>query len=135
MVINQDGSQTLPISAMLTVGEEIIELEVASTPEQQAIGLMFRTAMAPNHGMAFNFPEARPVSFWMKNTLIPLDMLFVHQGEIRAIKANVPPCENDPCPSYSSGAFVDQVIELNAGRAEELGLAPGQMLNLAYLQP
>jgi uncharacterized protein len=123
--------QSLPITAQMQVGNQVIRLEVAKTPEQQAIGLMNRTELARDRGMVFPFSPARPVSFWMKNTLIPLDMIFVHKGKVVAVIDNVPPCKADPCPSYGvSQALVDQVIELRAGRAAELGIKPGDPLRV-----
>jgi uncharacterized protein len=121
--------QSLPLSAQMTVGNQVIQLEVAKTPDQQAIGLMNRKELAGDRGMVFLFSPARPVSFWMKNTLIPLDMVFVHKGKVVAISKDVPPCKADPCPTYGPGqSLVDQVIELRAGRAAELGIKAGDAI-------
>lgn len=120
--------QTLPISAQFQVGENVIQLEVAQTPEQQQIGLMNRTKLADDRGMLFPFDPPRPVAFWMKNTLIPLDMLFLRNGKVETVTPNVPPCKADPCPTYPSSAVIDQVIELRGGRAAELGIKPGDRL-------
>ncbi|MFM7191531.1 MAG: DUF192 domain-containing protein, partial [Microcystaceae cyanobacterium] len=114
--------QQLPISAQFTVGDTVIELETARTPEEQAIGLMNRTELAEHRGMIFPFSPPRIARFWMKNTLIPLDMIFVYQGKIKAIAMDVPPCRRDPCPVYGPMTEVDQVIELAAGRAKSLNL-------------
>jgi uncharacterized membrane protein (UPF0127 family) len=127
------AGQMLPIEATALIGDEVIELEVARTPEQQAIGLMFRESLGDARGMLFPFPERRPASFWMKNTLIPLDMIFIRDGEVRAIASDVPPCKSDPCPSYGTDEQVDQVLELRAGRAEELGLEVGDQIVIEYL--
>jgi hypothetical protein len=121
--------QSLPLSAQVRVGNQVIQLEVAKTVEQQAIGLMNRKELAGDRGMVFLFSPARPVSFWMKNTLIALDMVFVHKGRVVAVSKNVPPCKADPCPTYGPGqSLVDQVIELRAGRAAELGIKAGDPL-------
>ncbi|MGB5974945.1 MAG: DUF192 domain-containing protein, partial [Nodosilinea sp.] len=121
-----DRGQQLAVTATTTLGGEEIFLEVAATPQQQAMGLMYRDALPSDRGMLFPLGRARPVSFWMKNVPVPLDMVFLYQGEIQAIAASVPPCTADPCPTYGpSGQLVDQVIELRAGRAAELGLAEG----------
>ena len=118
--------QLLPVTAMTTLGEQDIFLEVAATPQQQALGLMFREALPDDRGMLFPLGRPRPVSFWMKNVPVPLDMVFVYQGKVAAIAADVPPCTADPCPTYGpEGQLVDQVIELRAGRAAELGVAVG----------
>jgi uncharacterized protein len=127
-------TQSLPITAKVTLKGRLIKLEVAKTSQEQATGLMNRTRLASNRGMLFIFDPPRPVGFWMKNTLIPLDMLFIRNGVIQAIAANVPPCKSDPCPSYSPGQIdIDQVLELKAGRAKELGVKPGDPIEIEYL--
>jgi uncharacterized membrane protein (UPF0127 family) len=124
--------QKLPITATAKIGQEVIELEVAKTPEQQEIGLMFRTDLAKNRGMVFLFSPPRVTRFWMKNTLIPLDMIFLRGGVIQSISALVPPCKHDPCPSYGPFVEIDQVIELASGRAKELGLKKGDILKVEF---
>ncbi|MBD1873407.1 DUF192 domain-containing protein [Nodosilinea sp. FACHB-131] len=117
--------QQLAVTAVTTLGDEEIFLEVATTPQQQALGLMYRDALPDDRGMLFPMGRSRPVSFWMKNVPVALDMVFVHQGQIVGL-AEAPPCTADPCPTYGPGSqLVDQVIELRAGRAAELGLAVG----------
>jgi len=69
----------------------------------------------------------------MKNTKIPLDMVFLKDGEVKAIEANVPPCTTDPCPSYGPQTSIDQVIELRGGRAAELGLRVGDRVSVKFL--
>jgi uncharacterized membrane protein (UPF0127 family) len=98
-------------------------VEVATTFAEQEKGLMFRTAMAPDEGMIFPMPSGQPASFWMKNTVIPLDIVFIDlNGHISNIAANAKPY--DETPLYSIGA-VKGVLELNGGRAAELGIGPG----------
>lgn len=127
--------QMLPISAKAKVtGGYEIQLEVTRTPEQQSLGLMYRESLPDDRGMLFEFEPARPVSFWMKNVVIPLDMIFIHKGVIRAIAANVPPCTKDPCPTYGPSTSIDRVIELRGGRAAELGLKVGQQVEIQFLQ-
>jgi hypothetical protein len=117
--------QQLAVTAMTTLGGEEIFLEVAATPQQQALGLMYRDALPSDRGMLFPMGRPRPVSFWMKNVPVALDMVFLHQGQIVGL-IEAPPCTTDPCPTYGPGnQLVDQVIELRAGRAAELGLAVG----------
>ncbi|NJL90717.1 MAG: DUF192 domain-containing protein [Coleofasciculaceae cyanobacterium SM2_1_6] len=127
--------QSLPIAARITIGDQVINLEVAGSPQEQEIGLMFRTDLPADRGMIFPFTPARAVGFWMKNTLIPLDMVFLRDGVIREIIANVPPCSADPCPSYGPpfNVNIDQVIELRSGRAGELGLKRGDRLLVEFL--
>jgi uncharacterized protein len=126
ITLNDPRGQLLPVTAVVTLGGEAIFLEVATTPQQQALGLMYREALPGDRGMLFPLAQPRPVSFWMKNVPVALDMVFVYQGQVVAIAAEAPPCTADPCPTYGpEGQLVDQVIELRAGRAAELGLAPG----------
>lgn len=127
--------QILPVTATVELGGQTIGLEVASTPQQQATGLMARETLADDRGMLFPFEPARPVNFWMKNVLIPLDMVFVYDGEIQAIAANVPPCETTPCPTYGPGTQpIDYVIELRGGLASELNLRVGDPVEVAWLE-
>jgi len=123
---SQSLGQQLPVTAVAELGGQRIGLEVALTPEQQALGLMYRSALAPDRGMLFPISPPRPVSFWMKNVPVPLDMVFIYQGRIQALASQAPPCVANPCPTYGpQGQLVDQVIELAAGRAAELGLQVG----------
>ncbi len=96
------------------------------------MGLMYRTSLAANRGMLFVFSPARPVSFWMKNTLIPLDMVFVSNGVVKYIGANIPPCQVAPCPGYGpqSQMPIDNVIELPGGRAAQLKIKVGDRLTI-----
>jgi uncharacterized membrane protein (UPF0127 family) len=130
----QHQGQNLPITANSKIGQEVVELEVAKTPEQQAIGLMFRTELGKNKGMIFLFSPPRVTRFWMKNTLIPLDMIFLREGVIQSISPSVPPCKRDPCPSYGPFTEIDQVIELASGRAVELGLKKGDRLKVEFIK-
>ncbi|MCW6035754.1 DUF192 domain-containing protein [Spirulina subsalsa FACHB-351] len=125
--------QMLPISAIAQLGGQDIELEVARTPQEQAIGLMFRDEMPDNRGMLFIFSSAQRVNFWMKNVSIPLDMLFLRDGTIQAIARNVPPCLQAPCPTYGPNLDIDQVIELRGGRAAELGVQVGDRVSIDFL--
>jgi uncharacterized membrane protein (UPF0127 family) len=125
-------AQSLPISADLRVGDVAIGLEVAATPLEQETGLMFRTDLARDRGMLFAFERAQPIDAWMRDTLIPLDIVYIAGGKVVEIYADVPPCEEDPCPTYPSPTDVDQVIELAAGRAAEIGLTVGSPVVIDY---
>ena len=127
--------QILPVTATVELSEQTIGLEVAQTPQQQAIGLMAREALADDRGMLFPFEPARPVSFWMKNVLIPLDMVFIYDDKIVAIASDVPPCEATPCPTYGpDGQAIDYVLELRGGRAAELDLQVEQPIAITWLE-
>jgi len=128
------GGQQLPISAKATIAGQVIQLEVARTPEQQATGLMYRKSLADDRGMLFPFDPPRQVGFWMKNVPINLDMIFLRNGEVKEIAANVPPCEETPCSTYGPAATaIDSVIELRGGRAAALGLKVGDRIAVEFL--
>ena len=98
-------------------------VEVAASPEQQKTGMMNRNSLAPDRGMIFPYDPPQPVAFWMKNTLIPLDMIFIAPGgKILRIEASAVPLSLDPVPS---GGPIEAVLELAGGRAAELGIKPG----------
>ncbi|MBE9161322.1 MULTISPECIES: DUF192 domain-containing protein [Microcoleaceae] len=123
-----DMGQLLPISVNTIVGDRPLGLEVAKTPEEQAIGLMFRTELPEDRGMLFPIAPARNVRFWMKNVSVELDMVFLREGVVQAIIPNVPPCLSDTCPNYGPDVPVDGVIELKGGRAAQLGLKVGDLI-------
>lgn len=106
-----------------------ITVEIASTPQEQAKGLMFRTELALDKGMLFPFPTPKQASFWMKNTYIPLDIIYVKQdGAIESIAANAEPTSLTPLPSKG---LVGAVLELPGGRAASLGLKAGDLVQRA----
>ena len=129
----RQAGQTLPISARATIAGREFELEVARTPQQQEIGLMNRTSLADRRGMLFLFASPQPIRFWMKNTLIPLDMIFLRNGKVIAIASAVPPCKTQTCPTYGANADVDRVIELRSGIAKEIGLKVGDRVKIKFL--
>ena len=100
-----------------------VTAELVVTDEERQRGLMFREKLLPDQGMLFVFEEEGLYSFWMKNTLISLDMLWINKDRrIVHIARNVPPCKEDPCPSYSPERPGLYVLELAAGAADRLGL-------------
>lgn len=111
------------------LGGKTFSVEVADTREKQALGLMFRDSMPADAGMLFLFPNEAPRSFWMKNTRIPLDIMYFDKDlKMVSISANTPPCRVERCPSYPSNGPAMYVLELNAGVASELGVGPGDKL-------
>ena len=126
---------TAPASACspgVTLGGHHFSVEIAATPAEQAHGLMDRTSMPADHGMLFVFPQAQPLTFWMKDTLIPLDMLFFDEAHrLVTVRADVPPCQADPCPTYASTAPARYVLELNAGTAAKLDLHKGDVITFS----
>jgi uncharacterized protein len=104
-------------------GDHPFEVEVVDTPEGRQRGLMYRTSLAPNAGMLFDFKRSEPVSFWMMNTYIPLDMLFIREdGTIANIHVNAVPHDRTGIPSDGPVMFV---LEIPGGRSVELGIKAG----------
>ena len=117
------GLEQVPLT--VTSGERVhrFTVEVARTAEEQATGLMNRSSLAPDRGMVFPFEAPRDASFWMKNTLIPLDIIFVRaDGSIANIAANTVPLSLQP---VLSDGPVSAVLEIAGGRSAELGIKPG----------
>jgi len=113
-----------PLEVRTSAGVRKFSVEVARTPDEQAQGLMYRTSLPADGGMIFPFVPPRPASFWMKNTVIPLDMIFIRtDGTIAVIAANTVPNSLDPVTSL--GEPMAAVLELAGGRAAELGIAEG----------
>lgn len=104
-------------------------VEIARTSAEQSKGMMFRTTMADDTGMIFPFPEPKLASFWMKNTVIPLDIIFIRSnGTIESIAENAVPYSTDP---VEAGEPVAAVLELRGGLTSELGIGPGDMVRWA----
>lgn len=132
----EELAQYLPITATANISGREIQLEVVNTPSQQQKGLMFRPPLNDDRGMLFPFTPARPVAFWMKNTPSPLDIIFLLDGEVKAIARNAMICKTDPCPIYpANGVVADNVLEVRAGLTQELGLKEGDRINVKFLLP
>ena len=113
---------------VLPGGSKIL-VEVVSEDLTRAQGLMFRSSLGRDRGMLFLFPRTAVYPFWMKNTLIPLDIIWIDEsGAIVHIARDVPPCKADPCPSYPPKAAARFVLELAAGEAAARGLRDGDRL-------
>jgi uncharacterized membrane protein (UPF0127 family) len=102
-------------------------VEIARTPQEQAQGLMHRQSLAPDRGMIFPYEPPQPVGFWMKNTLIPLDMIFIRaDGTIGRIAENTVPMSLEMVPSVEP---VVAVLEIAGGRSRELGIKAGDRVD------
>lgn len=115
------AKSTLAIES--AAGRFEFQVEVASSPEQRAHGLMYRRHLAEDHGMLFDFGTSRPVSMWMRNTYIPLDILFIEKdGRIARIAVETEPLSEEV---IASGGPVKAVLELQGGVTAKLGIRPG----------
>lgn len=119
----ESGLAVIPLTVTHDGKSHNFRVEVARTGPEQGRGLMFRTQMGKDEGMIFPMDPPRHASFWMKNTVIPLDIIYVGtDGKILNIFANTTPYSETPLPSDGP---VKGVLELNGGRAAELGIGPG----------
>lgn len=112
-------------------GGAVIQVEIADTMKKRAEGLMYREHLAKDHGMLFTFDQAQPWTFWMKNTKIPLDIIWMNdKKQIIHIARNVPICTrtDDGCPQYQPNDPATYVLELGGGEAERLKLERGSKL-------
>lgn len=134
-VITLSGpGQLLPVVATAEIKGETFQLEVAQTRQEQALGLMFRSELPTDRGMLFPFSTPRRTNFWMKDVPVPLDMVFLRNGEVVYIAAEAAPCAAEPCPTYGpTEEIVDQVLELRGGRAAELGLEVGDRVDITAI--
>ncbi len=117
------GSKLETVEIVTLRGRQRFQVEIAATRAQQERGLMFRKSLAPDHGMLFTYAKPQRVAYWMKNTLIPLDIIYIApNGRILSIARNARPHDETP---LASGGLVLGVLELAGGRAAQLGILPG----------
>ena len=116
------GTVTLPTGVVYSV-------EIPHTQQARERGLMFRASLPPRTGMLFVFDTTGQYAFWMKNCLIPLDLIWLDESKrIVAILPDTPPCKADPCPIYQFDVPARYVLEIAGGGARREGLALGQVL-------
>ncbi len=107
--------------------EKCIQIERALTSQEQSRGLMYRESLCEECGMLFVFGDEQTRTFWMKNTLIPLDLVWINAEKEVVGVTQAEPCESDPCPTYSSPEPAKYVLEVNAGFAQENGIKEGSV--------
>lgn len=115
----------------VTINDIEFYVELADDDNERAMGLMYREQMADEEGMLFIFPNSQYRAFWMKNTLIPLDILYFDQNKkLINISENTPPCKNTTtrCPNYPSKKPAKYVLEINAGLSKKHGFSAGDEL-------
>lgn len=122
----QTGLAQVPLTIRSANGEHRFTVEVAATPAQQERGLMFRPSVGPDEGMIFPYDPPVSATFWMKNTLVPLDMVFIRADGTIARIAHAVPLTLDPVPA---GEPVAAVLEIRGGRAAELGIREGDVVS------
>jgi uncharacterized membrane protein (UPF0127 family) len=121
------GLAVIPLKIVTATGAHVFQVEVAASAREQERGLMFRTAMGADEGMIFPMSPPRAAAFWMKNTVIGLDIIFIGADhKVLNIAANAVPYDETPLPSIGDAAGV---LELNAGRAAQIGMKPGDLVS------
>jgi uncharacterized membrane protein (UPF0127 family) len=124
-----EGQWAQPRGTVVFPDKTRVSVEIADTPDLRQRGLMFRKEMAPSEGMVFIFEEEGFYPFWMKNTLIPLDMVWLDSNRrVVSIAHSVPPCKADPCPNYAPTADALYVVELVSGFANQHNVKNGDVL-------
>jgi uncharacterized membrane protein (UPF0127 family) len=118
----QTGLREMPLTITSASGVHHFTVDIAATPQQQETGLMFVKHLAPDRGMIFPYDPPQPVAFWMHNTLIPLDMVFIRADGTIARIATAKALDDTPVPS---GEPIAAVLEIAGGRAAQLGIVPG----------
>lgn len=117
------------------LGTASVRVEVAQTQTELARGLQYRSSLAKDSGMLFIFPQNVEAMFWMKNTLIPLDIIWLDENKkIVHIEKNVPPCLQEQCPVYGPSEQVVYVLEVNAGFADANDIAVGDYATFSFVE-
>lgn len=126
----REGPAEKPLKTMqVRINDSYLNLEVADDDASRMLGLMNRENLDIDGGMIFVHESERRLSYWMKNVLIPLDMIFINEDlEIVGVIENVPICVEDPCPLYSIEETAKYVIEVNAGWFESNSLSVGDKI-------
>lgn len=125
-------AQTYPLVVHAKSGAQLFQVERAVTPEESARGLMFRSELAADRGMLFLFTDEQDRSFWMKNTMIPLDIIFIRRdGVIAHIHKMAKPYDETAIPSTEP---VQAVLEIAGGQADKRGIAPGDRIDTDLLK-
>lgn len=119
---------TTPTGSSVLINDVTINVEIADSPSEWQTGLMFRDSLEEGSGMLFVFPDSRVRSFWMKNTLIPLDIIFIDENSIIIDIQQTEPCKTDPCPSYISNGRAMFALEIRKGFTDTHGIRVGDMV-------
>ncbi|MET0314137.1 MAG: DUF192 domain-containing protein [Hansschlegelia sp.] len=127
------GPRLEPLAFETSSGRHEFQVEVAVTPQEREVGLMYRRSLDPDHGMLFDFGKADDVSMWMENTYVSLDMAFVGEdGRVARVEEGAQPLSTR---IISSGSPVKYVVELLAGTAKRIGLKPGDRVIHPRVRP
>ncbi|HLD70038.1 MAG TPA: DUF192 domain-containing protein [Candidatus Omnitrophota bacterium] len=125
--------QSQPIRDVVCFQEKCVQVEIAQKPGELTRGLQFREQLAFDAGMLFIFPHSHKHSFWMKDTKIPLDMIWMDSSRrVVDVKKNVPPCIKDPCAVYTPQSEARYVLEINSGAADVFKIHSGDTASFRF---
>lgn len=131
--VDERGRPLEPLTVVTATGEHSFLVEIADDDASRARGLMFRPPLEDDRGMLFQFPRATEQSFWMKNTPSSLDIIYIApDGRIVSIAKHTTPYSEVPIPSYGAA---NGVLELRAGRSDEIGAKPGDLVKHNFFKP
>lgn len=131
IVIYNKSISTKITAPEVCINKTCFSIEIADTPEERQLGLMNRQELPESSGMLFIFQQPGQYKFWMKNTLIPLDMIWINdQNKIIDIK-QATPCTTDPCPTYGPSEFSSYVLELNSGISQKYKINIGDTVKIS----
>jgi uncharacterized membrane protein (UPF0127 family) len=130
--LSAEFKPSLPVKKLIFIQQQLeINVEIAATQAERERGLMYRSNLDTNQGMLFVYADLGQRSVWMKNTLLPLDVIFLDaDGRILSLLNNLPPCQKDPCPIYDSNTAAKYMVEINTGFIEQNQLKIGQKLRI-----
>jgi uncharacterized membrane protein (UPF0127 family) len=128
------GANTVTITSFDGAKKATLTVEVADDAKERAQGLMERTELKKDTGMLFALPEPQMLTFWMKDTKIPLEIMFFDSAGTFVNSVVMEPCKADPCPTYKSQALAQYAIEVNPDYRESHGIGVGSTLNMKDVQ-
>jgi uncharacterized protein len=132
----QNSEVESPKAGQVCIKDSCFSVEVAATQSQRQYGLMDREYLDPDKGMLFVFEKEGNYRFWMKNTLIPLDIIWINSSQdIVYIERNAQPCTPDFCPSIDPGKNASYVLEINGGMSDKYSINVGDKANISYVFP
>ncbi len=125
------GCQATNTTDQVCFESKCFDVRVADEPQERTQGLMFLEEMPEDEGMIFVFNQSDVYSFWMKNTYINLDMIWMEKdGSVVYVERNATPCKEEPCKSYNPGVKAKYVLEVNAGQAENVSVGDKAEINI-----
>jgi len=134
LLLSACGTETLTLSSFDGTDTVTVNVEIADSPEEREEGLMNRKSLKPDTGMLFVFPEPQMLSFWMKNTLIPLDIIFFDAQGNFVSGLTMEPCTENPCPTYKAAALSSYALEVRKDYRKDHGIGTGWKLDLTEVQ-